>query len=427
MDDRVVTDREPEKPETLPTAQDNPNVTALTATGKTDQGKHTAQHDRETMRRRLDRLVAELRRGDPVLVTQAGQEQTGVPEAEPPLLVLAADVVLTEAAERLPDSFSALTHGPTAIVCSARRAAALGLITPESEAEALPPTCAVTLHSPALQNIDGLHRFLAPETDAVDLLGLSWTLQTHPGPSREAAILALMRRARLLPAAVIAPATALEDPDPAQSPPMLDAATILKGVELGWLIQAGDAKVPLEGAEEARIIAFRPSDGGHEHLAIVIGDPDPNQPVLARIHSECFTGDLLSSLRCDCGSQLRGAIAAISAAGSGVLLYLAQEGRGIGLINKLHAYRLQDQGLDTVEANQHLGFEPDERAFRPAAEMLEALGISRVRLMTNNPRKIAELEREGVTVTERVPHHFEGNGHNEAYLRTKAAKFGHLF
>ena len=193
------------------------------------------------------------------------------------------------------------------------------------------------------------------------------------------------------------------------------------------LQRVAEARVPLAGAEDARVIAFRPEDGGEEHLAIVIGAIDAARPVLTRIHSECLTGDLLGSLRCDCGDQLKGAIAAIGAAGEGVLLYLAQEGRGIGLVNKLRAYELQDRGADTVEANRQLGFDPDERIYQPAAEMLRQLGFDRVRLMTNNPEKVAGLARCGIVVTERVPHVIPANGHNESYLRTKATRLGHMF
>lgn len=186
------------------------------------------------------------------------------------------------------------------------------------------------------------------------------------------------------------------------------------------------ANVPLDGAENAKIIAFRPADGGIEHLAIVIGDPPAPGPALVRIHSECFTGDLIGSLKCDCGEQLKGAIHQIGAEGNGILLYLAQEGRGIGLINKLRAYALQDQGFDTVEANQRLGFEDDERVFLAAAEMLRQLGISKVRLLTNNPRKVSQLEEYGIEVPERVAHTFESNEHNERYLAIKAEKSGHI-
>ncbi len=187
-----------------------------------------------------------------------------------------------------------------------------------------------------------------------------------------------------------------------------------------------EARVPLADAEETRLIHFRPSDGGVGHMAIVIGDPDPAQPVLIRLHSECFTGDLLGSLRCDCGDQLRGAIAEIAKAGGGAVLYLSQEGRGIGLANKLRAYELQDAGFDTIDANELLGFDADERVYLPAAAMLRQLGFARVRLLTNNPEKVAALTECGIDVVERVPHAFPANAHNERYLKTKARRAGHL-
>lgn len=193
------------------------------------------------------------------------------------------------------------------------------------------------------------------------------------------------------------------------------------------LTRVASARVPLIDAEKSRIVAFRPADGGEEHLAIIIGEPDVNQPVLVRLHSECLTGDLLGSLRCDCGDQLRGALREIGKQGSGILLYLAQEGRDIGLINKLRAYQLQDLGSDTVDANEQLGFEVDERVYLTAAEMLHQLGVKSVRLMTNNPEKITQLRSSGVNVVERVAHIFPSNSHNEGYLRTKATRTGHLF
>jgi GTP cyclohydrolase II len=186
------------------------------------------------------------------------------------------------------------------------------------------------------------------------------------------------------------------------------------------------ARVPLAGAENTELVAFRAGNGAPENYAVLINRPPVSEPVLARLHSECFTGDFLGSLKCDCGDQLRGAIAAISKAGGGVLLYLAQEGRGIGLINKLRAYRLQDQGFDTLQANERLGFEADERLYAVAAKMLSLLGYKSVRLLTNNPDKVAALKAAGIAVTERVPHAFAGNEHNRAYLKTKAEKAGHL-
>jgi len=186
-----------------------------------------------------------------------------------------------------------------------------------------------------------------------------------------------------------------------------------------------DASVPLADAQDTKIVAFRPADGGIEHLAITVGDPDPKDPVLIRIHSECFTGDLVGSLRCDCGDQLRGGIRTIAKHGSGIVLYLAQEGRGIGLVNKLRAYKLQDQGNDTFDANELLGFDADERVYQPAAQMLSHLGVNRVRLLTNNPEKVSVLQACGVEVTERVEHAFPTNKHNEPYLFAKATKGGH--
>ena len=186
------------------------------------------------------------------------------------------------------------------------------------------------------------------------------------------------------------------------------------------------ARLPLEVSEAGRLHIFRPDDGAEEHYAVEIGKPDRSQPVLSRLHSACFTGDLLGSLKCDCGPQLRGALAQMGAEGAGVLLYLNQEGRGIGLANKMRAYSLQDQGFDTVEANHRLGFEDDERDFRIGAEILKQMGFSSIRLMTNNPAKVARMESAGIKVTERVPLKVGENRHNTGYLATKAAKSGHL-
>ncbi|MGB3721419.1 MAG: GTP cyclohydrolase II [Pacificimonas sp.] len=186
------------------------------------------------------------------------------------------------------------------------------------------------------------------------------------------------------------------------------------------------ARLPLKAGENAQVVAFR-SPGGPEHLALLIGDGAQGAEPLTRLHSACLTGDVLGSLKCDCGDQLEAALDAIAAGGGGILLYLQQEGRGIGLMNKLRAYRLQDQGFDTVDANLRLGFEVDERDFGIAAAMLRALGVPRVRLLTNNPAKVAGLEAEGVAVAARVPL-VAGHGPlNEAYLATKRDRTGHQF
>ena len=184
------------------------------------------------------------------------------------------------------------------------------------------------------------------------------------------------------------------------------------------------AKLPLEDLPETQIIAFRSPDG-EEHVALLIG-AFGGRPPLVRLHSECLTGDVFGSLKCDCGPQLREALRLIGAAGGGVLLYLRQEGRGIGLANKLRAYALQDRGLDTVEANQRLGFADDERDYDHAAAMLRALGIDKVRLLTNNAAKVEGLAAAGIKVVERVAHHMPANPHNADYLAVKRSKSGHL-
>ena len=186
------------------------------------------------------------------------------------------------------------------------------------------------------------------------------------------------------------------------------------------------AKVPLQVSKAGRLHVFRPNDGGEEHYAVEIGQPDRSKPVLARLHSACFTGDLLGSLKCDCGAQLNAALAQMGAEEAGILLYLNQEGRGIGLANKMRAYSLQDQGFDTVEANHRLGFEDDERDFRIGATLLKELGFSAVRLLTNNPAKVAMLASNGIDVTERVALKVGKNAVNAKYLETKAKKSGHL-
>jgi GTP cyclohydrolase II len=188
---------------------------------------------------------------------------------------------------------------------------------------------------------------------------------------------------------------------------------------------AARARLPIAGHEDAQAVVFRAPEDGSEHLAILIGAPG-GAPPLVRLHSECLTGDVFGSLKCDCGPQLAEAMRLIGEGGGGILLYLREEGRGIGLANKLRAYQLQDRGLDTVEANRRLGFADDLRQQRLPAAMLRALGVDAVRLLTNNPRKVAGLEAAGIRVVERVPHHLAPNPHNAGYLAAKRAKSGHL-
>ncbi len=237
-------------------------------------------------------------------------------------------------------------------------------------------------------------------------------------PARAA--IALLKGAELLPAAILAPAPA----------PLAGLTRLAPAQALGHagaqFAPVSAAFLPTALAGRGRLHVFRPDDGGSEHYAFEIGQPPRDAPVLARLHSACFTGDVLGSRKCDCGPQLHAALAAMGAAGAGVLLYLNQEGRGIGLANKMRAYALQDQGFDTVEANHRLGFEDDERDFRIGAGLLKRLGFGAVRLMTNNPRKVAMLQAQGVEVTARVPLNVGHTDENRAYLATKSAKSGHL-
>jgi len=239
--------------------------------------------------------------------------------------------------------------------------------------------------------------------------------------------IALLKSARLLPAAVLVSLADAVDFAASHGLTVINhtaAAPLLS--QSSPLHPIAAARLPVEAAGAGRLHIYRPEDGGEEHYAIEIGRPDRNAPVLTRLHSACFTGDVLGSLKCDCGPQLRGALAQMGQEGAGVLLYLNQEGRGIGLANKMRAYSLQDQGFDTVEANHRLGFEDDERDFRLGSAILRQLGFDQVRLLTNNPKKIAMMEHTGIKVTQRVPLQVGENDHNRAYLATKAAKSGHM-
>lgn len=361
----------------------------------------------------VDRAVSEFRRGRMVVLQGSGGEQ---------VLALAAEAVTDDVLSAL----NTMAGEQALLAITARRAQVMGLRDADASKVAV---------------LKGEKAF-----DALAIQAIADPL-TVPGndPSSLAAddaspfscftaAVGLAKIARLLPAAVVA---RISNPDANDLAAwaarhdlfLADAGDVFQydSTAARTLRAVSEAKVPLMDAEKTKIIAFRPDDGGLEHLAILIGEPDSTQPVLTRLHSECFTGDLLGSLRCDCGDQLRGAIQEIARDGGGVLLYLAQEGRGIGLVNKLRAYELQDRGFDTLDANEQLGFDADERVYLPAARMLKELGFDRVRLLTNNPDKVDSLARLGVEVTERVAHAFPSNRHNELYLETKAQKSGHLF
>lgn len=238
-----------------------------------------------------------------------------------------------------------------------------------------------------------------------------------------AAAMELARIAGILPAFLVAP-------EPAAEPVRLEAGDLAAFLDPARLAIATRARLPVAASEEGEIVVFRSPDDIREHVAFVVGSQSSERVPLVRLHSECLTGDILGSLRCDCGPQLDHALAAMAEeaaqGGWGVLLYLRQEGRGIGLVNKLRAYRLQDDGFDTLEANRRLGLPEEARDFPVAARMLKLLGIGTVRLMTNNPAKVAALEAAGVAVAERVPHALPANPHNARYLATKRDHAGHL-
>lgn len=360
----------------------------------------------------VERALAELRRGGPVGLR--------APEGRV-ALILAAEMATADGLDEL----QRLSGSAPVLAVTGRRVAALTGRTGASGA----------VHTLALPANPDEHwiRQLADPTLGAGTADPDLAVLAEPPGSLAASAVQLAKLARLLPAALVAlapPADLEEQRRWALSHSLLvverDDVAAYPGLAARRLTRVSEARVPLADAEDARVVAFRPLDGGGEHLAIVVGAPDPDGPVLVRLHSQCFTGDLIGSLRCDCGDQLRGAIRQIAAAGSGVVLYLAQEGRDIGLVNKLRAYELQDRGFDTFDANEALGFDADERVFLPAAEMLRQLGIGRVRLLTNNPHKVQALTEAGVDVVDRVAHAFPSNGHNAAYLQAKRDRAGHL-
>lgn len=233
----------------------------------------------------------------------------------------------------------------------------------------------------------------------------------------------LARLAGVLPAFLV-------DADPGGEAQDVASRDLASWLDKANLVIAARARLPVEACPDAEIVAFRSANDLREHVALVIGQQSGDRTPLVRLHSECLTGDSLGSLKCDCGPQLDAALGAMAeearAGGWGVLLYLRQEGRGIGLVNKLRAYRLQDQGFDTVDANTRLGLPSEARDFPVAARMLSLLDVPAIRLMTNNPAKVTALEAEGVRIAERVPHALPANPHNQRYLGTKRDRAGHL-
>jgi GTP cyclohydrolase II len=235
----------------------------------------------------------------------------------------------------------------------------------------------------------------------------------------------LAKSAQLLPALLVSGVHGVAVPATVQTVRVDEIARYTQPVDED-LLRVSEARVPLRAEEASRLVLFRDRRDASEHVAVIVGQPDPASVVPVRAHSSCFTGDLLGSLRCDCGEQLQTAVKRLHDEGGGVLLYLAQEGRGIGLANKLRAYQLQDEGLDTVDADRHLGFSADERGYAIAAAMLRQLGYTRIKLLTNSPHKLRELRARGIDVQEMESLLAPTNVHNERYIRTKRDRAGHL-
>lgn len=298
------------------------------------------------------------------------------------------------------------------ILIGAGRAETLKLI---NQREAATPGAAVQIQREPWHDLEAAIAIADPAFDLRSPLKGPFRASAVRHPDAATAALKLARLANLLPALFIAEAS-----DGAHVSP----ADIVAYESPEELSIAARARLPVAAAEHAEIVAFRHRADAAEHVALLIGAPN-GRPPLVRLHSECLTGDVLTSLKCDCGPQLSGAMAAMADEGWGIVLYLRQEGRGIGLVNKLRAYALQDQGFDTVDANARLGFAVDERDFGVAARMLSLLGQDEVRLMTNNPEKVAGLEAAGIRVGERVPHVHGENPHNARYLATKRDRTGH--
>lgn len=314
------------------------------------------------------------------------------------------------------ESLTAFDPEQTApLLLSAARAATLKLA---NQREAADPQAPVTIMRERWTESAAQAMAIAdPVSDlAMPFKGPFRALPVEP-PEAAGAALNLARLAGILPAYFVGAADTAVEAE-------CTIADIAEFADPRRLAIAARARLPVADAEHADIVAFRSPEDPREHVALIVGKPDGSPPVV-RLHSECFTGDVLGSLKCDCGPQLHTALHEIANAQWGVLLYLRQEGRGIGLINKIRAYQLQDQGFDTVDANTRLGFAIDARDFGVAAHMLSLLGIKSVRLLTNNPAKVAGLEAEGVHVTERLPLAIPSNPYNERYLATKRDRTGH--
>ena len=317
---------------------------------------------------------------------------------------------------------TAFTAGATApwMLISAARAVTLKLA---NQRDAAVPEAPVLIRAADPFDLAAARAMADPALDLANPFKGPFLAEPLTAPEAARTAMELARIAGILPAFLV-------DPAPCGEAQEVSSADLADYKQADHLVIASRARLPVAALESAEIVAFRSADDLREHVALVLGEQRGDRAPLVRLHSVCLTGDVLGSLKCDCGPQLDAALAAMAdearAGGWGVLLYLRQEGRGIGLINKLRAYQLQDQGFDTVDANTRLGLPSEARDFAVAARMLALLGVGPIRLMTNNPAKVAALEGAGVTVVQRVPHQLPANPHNARYLDTKRDRSGHL-
>ena len=366
---------------------------------------------------KIERAISELRRGGGIVISD---DNTGVS-----IVLFAAELI----EKGTIDEISQATLSRPSIILSSNRASAIGIRINNQP-------CSISVQR---------------NWTETDILSLCMPLIDHPKPKINGVIsennkivsscLLILRQARLLPAGLMSIISNVSFDDINHWSFKNDLINIntndiqfYETSNSNKLTMSVKAKVPISYTDNCEIVIFRPKDGGDEHFCLIFGktrnvNNDINHDcnnTLVRIHSQCITGDILESLKCDCGQQLKESIKLMANANEGLLIYLAQEGRDIGLLNKLRAYSLQENGMDTVEANEALGFNDDERLYYPAKEILSQFKINKVKLITNNPKKVEHMLNLGINVTERIPIKIDANKHNKKYLETRSTKSGHF-
>ena len=366
---------------------------------------------------KIERAISELRRGGKIIISDINSGMS--------IILTAAEMIEIDTVTNL----SQITSSRPNIILSSNRANALGLTSNNYP-------CSILIEK--TWNIN-------------DILSLCMPIHNHSQPNLNGVVfeksnnvvsscLLLLRQARLLPAGIMSiissvPIEKVNDWASKNNIIYIDSINIISFEKNNAerLSIAVRAQVPLAATKNCEVVIFRPKDGGNEHFCLLIGksryssNNQENVDIpMVRIHSQCITGDILDSLKCDCGQQLKDSIKLMAQADEGILIYLAQEGRDIGLLNKLRAYALQEKGMDTVEANLALGFKDDERLYYPVKEILKQLNVNSIKLITNNPKKIDHLTNLGIKVVERIPIKVKANKYNTKYLKTKSKKSGHI-